>query len=210
MAALADETVVALSDAGATRSASRSSARRPRAETAFPGVRAEAEAREGTEALRIQVEIALRGGPRRRGPRPSRWTTAPGSACRAETLFGWKVHGLYDRGPGQWRPKDLFDLWLLARHAPLDPEVLPRAVRSAFESRDTPLSVTAPPLAGRFATSPWSRRKWASFRRDRGGDVPEDHTEIVADVAATLRPVIGPCSPCSTGASESLVAPRPP
>jgi Nucleotidyl transferase AbiEii toxin, Type IV TA system len=162
------------------------------AETAFPGVRAQVEARAGAEALPIQVDVGF-GDPLVPDPELVDDGTGHGVlSCRAETLFGWKVHGLYDRGPGQWRPKDLFDVWLLGRHAPLDPEALPRAVRSAFESRGTPLAVTAPLLAGRFATSPWSRRKWASFRKDRGGDVPEDPAEIVADVAAALRPVIGP------------------
>jgi hypothetical protein len=113
-------------------------------------------------------------------------------ACRPETLLGWKVHGLYDRGPGRWRPKDLFDVWLLARYAPLDPEVLPLALATAFESRGTPLALTRRLIEGTFGASPWSRRKWAAFRRDRGGDVPEDPAEIVASVAETLAPVLGP------------------
>lgn len=34
-------------------------------------------------------------------------------ACAPETLFGWKLHGLCEFGPGRWRAKDLFDLDLL-------------------------------------------------------------------------------------------------
>lgn len=168
------------------------------AETAFPGVRARLLVSAGDARFPIQLDIGF-GDPLVPGPAHLDLATllpdlgARVLACRPETLFGWKVHGLFERGPGRWRPKDLFDLLLLADHAPLDPDALRAALRSAFETRGDPLALTGKLLAGTFGTSPWSRRKWASFRASRpAGQVPEDPAEVIAEVAAVLRPILAP------------------
>eukprot|EP00327_Prymnesium_parvum_P039589 CAMPEP_0195655882 /NCGR_PEP_ID=MMETSP0815-20121206/34700_1 /TAXON_ID=97485 /ORGANISM="Prymnesium parvum, Strain Texoma1" /LENGTH=258 /DNA_ID=CAMNT_0040800209 /DNA_START=69 /DNA_END=841 /DNA_ORIENTATION=- len=58
-------------------------------------------------------------------------------AAALETLFGWKLHGLFEREPiglsekgvpkGYWRPKDLFDLYVVARSGQLSMADLPPA-----------------------------------------------------------------------------------
>lgn len=86
-------------------------------------------------------------------------------ACRPETLFGWKVHGLFERGPGRFRPKDLFDVYLLAAYAPLDSALLPRALRLAFDARGDSLVLTSRRVSARSPRC--SARWWRKPRRCR-------------------------------------------
>jgi hypothetical protein len=158
------------------------------AETAFPGVRVRAAAARGGASLDIQIDTGF-GDPMVPDPEPRDvGAGVPILACRAETLFGWKVHGLFERGKGRWRPKDLWDLWLLAHHAPLDRGVLPASIRTAFETRGDPVSLVARVAPGTFGTSPWSRRKWESFCRDNP-QVPRDLDHVIDLVAQVLRPI---------------------
>lgn len=166
------------------------------AETAFPGVRLHVEVTlPGAEApfeLRIDTGFGDSMEP------PPAWVdyrlgegpSARVLACRPETLFAWKVHGLFERGPGRFRPKDLFDVHVLARHAPLEAAWLPTAVRLAFDSRGDSLSLTERLVSGEFGRSPWSLQKWARFRASRPEGVPEQLSDVVAAVGAVLGPVV--------------------
>jgi Nucleotidyl transferase AbiEii toxin, Type IV TA system len=164
------------------------------AETAFPGVRAFVEVTlqraEAPFELRIDTGFGDPMDP------PSAWMDHPLEvapparvlACRPETLFAWKVHGLFERGKGRFRPKDLFDVYVLAKHAPLDPALIPRALRLAFDSRGDSLDLTSRLLSGEFGKSPWSLEKWARFRNSLPEGRPEQLAEVVDSVAAVLRP----------------------
>lgn len=166
------------------------------AETEFPGVRAFVDVTPpGGEApfeLRIDTGFGDPMDP------PAAWMEHPlemGAparvlACRPETLFAWKVHGLFERGKGRFRPKDLFDVYVLAKHAPLDPALLPGAVRLAFDSRGDSLELTSRLVSGEFGRSPWSLEKWARFRKSQPEGRPEQLSEVVASVAAVLGPVV--------------------
>lgn len=165
------------------------------AETAFPGVRAFIEVGlPGAASFELRVDTGF-GDPM--DPPPT-WTEqslpegAPARvlACRPETLFAWKVHGLFERGKGRFRPKDLFDVYLIAKHAPLDRTLLPRALRLAFESRGDSLELTSRLVSGEFGQSPWSLEKWARFRNSLQEGRPEKLSEVVAAVAAVLGPVV--------------------
>lgn len=165
------------------------------AETAFPGVRAFIEVTlPGAEPFELRVDTGF-GDPM--DPLPS-WTeqslpegaAARVLACRPETLFAWKVHGLFERGKGRFRPKDLFDVYLIANHAPLDRALLPRALRLAFESRGDSLELTSRLVSGEFGKSPWSLEKWARFRNSQPEGRPEQLSEVVASVARVLGPVV--------------------
>jgi hypothetical protein len=166
------------------------------AETAFPGLRVFLETRlPGMEApFELRIDTGF-GDPMEP---PAAWLDYPLEeepparvlACRPETLFAWKVHGLFERGPGRFRPKDLFDVHLLATHAPMDATVLPRAVRLAFESRGDSLALTERLLAGEFGRSPWSNEKWARYRSSQPEGRPEQLAEVVQAVAVVLGPVV--------------------
>ncbi len=165
------------------------------AETDFPGVRAFVTVElPDAEPFELRVDTGF-GDPM--DPPPT-WTEqslregAPARvlACRPETLFAWKVHGLFERGKGRFRPKDLFDVYLMAKHAPLEPALLPRALRLAFESRGDSLELTSRLVSGEFGQSPWSLEKWVRFRNSLPEGRPEKLSEVVASVAAVLGPVV--------------------
>jgi hypothetical protein len=155
------------------------------AETPWPGVRAVVPV-EGAEPVQIDVGFADPLVP------PAELIDYPGVtrlwACRPETMVGWKLHGLWERGPGKWRPKDLFDIYVMLLHAPLDWSVMAPAIRMAFESRPEPLTLTTRLAAGEFGQSDWSRRKWQKFSEARGGVPPLP--EVVAMVSSVLGPTL--------------------
>jgi hypothetical protein len=139
------------------------------AETRFPGLRAVV--RGGGD--RFQVDLGY-GDPL---PAPPMLVAIEGvgevRACTAETLWGWKLHGLVEHGRGKWRAKDLFDLWLLDARLALDPDALRAAVALAFSSRDTPLAALDDfRLRPDWGMSRGSARKWRALAR-RGANVPE-------------------------------------
>ncbi len=108
--------------------------------------------------------------------------------CRPETMFAWKVHGLFEHGPGRWRAKDLHDLDLLERYAELDPNRVARALVVAFASRGDSLTLIDRLLADEFGHSRASRRKWRRFVRDAPEGVALDELVPVLDrVRASLR-----------------------
>jgi hypothetical protein len=167
-------------------------------ETPFPGVRAQAQAEAAGLYLSLQIDVGFDDPlvP------PAEWvdypTLLPGAparvlACRAETLVGWKLHGLFEHGAHRWRAKDLYDLLLLTRHAPLRAEDLVEAIRVAFESRSQPLEDV---LGVVYNPSWWAtdkaRERWAKFRAGTAvAGVPEDVRTVAEEVGRALRPALG-------------------
>ncbi len=113
---------------------------------------------------------------------------SPVLGVRPETMVAWKIHGIFEFGHGSWRAKDLYDLWLIGEHVPLDADAVAASLRVAFESRSTPLSA-----ADRFLfTDVWgasrgSRRRWESFGRRAKLPLP-DLLETIATVRRFLLP----------------------
>lgn len=156
-------------------------------DTEFPGLRYALDLR-GTE---MQVDVGF-GDPR---ARPDRRFVYPGTATdivavAPETLYAWKVHGLVERGVGKWRPKDLFDLDVLALHGGLDFDHVVPCLSLAFTSRGDSLAKLDRFLdpEGGWGGSRGSRRKWERFERSRA-DVPSFET-VVTRVRARLRPLV--------------------
>ena len=114
----------------------------------------------------------------------------------AEQHFAWKLHGLFERGRGRWRPKDLMDLIALKRHAALDDQLVRRCIVSAFVDRDHDLGDLRRLAVGDFGTSRNSRRRWRRFveaRTDRYGDaaqVPPSHLPLVDELAEYVVPLV--------------------
>ncbi|EOD33607.1 hypothetical protein EMIHUDRAFT_229565 [Emiliania huxleyi CCMP1516] len=129
-------------------------------------------------------------------------------AARLETLFGWKLHGLFEREAaglsaqgipkGYWRPKDLFDLYLMARCGALDAALLPAAVEVAFSSRGYPLSRVVRVAHGHFASGPTSKKNWARWRASlldaHGGALPPHTLAVPAEPAPCVAAVAAPCA----------------
>ncbi|QSQ15884.1 nucleotidyl transferase AbiEii/AbiGii toxin family protein [Myxococcus landrumensis] len=164
-------------------------------ETDFPGVRLHVETRlPGGSApfeLRIDVGFGDEMVP------PPIWLDYPSVdgapahvlAVRPESMFAWKVHGLFERGRGRFRPKDLFDVFLLVRFATLEASQLAPALRLAFDSRGDSLELMERLVSGTFGQSPWSLEKWARFRAPQPEGRPEHLADVVQAVSHSLRPV---------------------
>ena len=165
--------------------------------TPFPGLRAQVRGSLCGAPLEFQIDLGC-GDPMR--PEPA-WTTLPALtpalaprvlACRPETLAGWKLHGLYERGIGTWRAKDLHDLSLLFERCPLERAALVSAIRLAHESRDGQLELLEWLRDGRFGQSRRSRRKWRRLRESRpAGTIPEEVAQVVARIAPVLTDLWG-------------------
>ncbi|MDB4938754.1 MAG: hypothetical protein JWP87_5726 [Labilithrix sp.] len=183
------------------------------AETPSPGLRTKVVGRDdtGAEAL-LQIDV----GQGDRLVHPPALVSVEGNppvlAVTPETMFAWKTDGLFEFGHGSWRAKDLYDLWLLDRHVPMNDDALVVAVRAAFESQGMELSV-----ADRFLfTESWgasrgSRRRWESFGRRSGvaSTMPEI-LDAIAQVRRRLVPIFACLGHTKAGASptEASAAPR--
>lgn len=157
-------------------------------ERAFPGHRLRVE----VNGVPVQIDIGF-GDPL---VPSAEWIDYPcldGScahilAVRPELLAAWKLDGLFDHGPKRWLAKDLHDLHLLTTHCHLDEVTLAEAVKVAFETHGSALS-----LLGEVVYNPawWqadaSRKKWAKFRAQARVDVSEDVATVAETVARALR-----------------------
>lgn len=156
-------------------------------ETEFPGLRYVLCLRE-TE---VQLDVGF-GDPR---AQPDRCFVYPGTtievvAVAPETLYAWKVHGLVERGVGKWRPKDLFDLDVLALHGGLDFDLVVPCLSLAFISRGDSFALLDRFLdpEGGWGCSRGSRRKWKGFESSRSG-VPSFET-VMGRVRSRLGPLV--------------------
>ncbi|MEM9072258.1 MAG: nucleotidyl transferase AbiEii/AbiGii toxin family protein [Myxococcota bacterium] len=136
----------------------------------------------------VQVDVGW-GDPL---PVPNESLTLAGSSFEVparEVMFAWKVHGLFERGPGRWRPKDLLDVARMMRRCDLQTEVLSTTLVTAFQSRGDDFTVCQRLFDGEFGRSRGSRRRWKKFRSARP-DAPDDHLALLDAVAAFLRPLM--------------------
>ncbi|MEZ4240692.1 MAG: nucleotidyl transferase AbiEii/AbiGii toxin family protein [Myxococcota bacterium] len=119
----------------------------------------------------VQAELALPRG------RAIVWT------CRPEVLIGRKLRVSADLSRRRWRPKDLADLWWLARVAPAR-----AAVGEALERVD-PDGRTGALLDRGWWADPVAVGKWHRFRGRRPAALPADLHQVVDDVHALLSTV---------------------
>lgn len=157
------------------------------AETEFPGLRAQVTS--GEQQMQVDIGCA---DPMVDGPVPLQlFADCTVQACRPETMVAWKTHGLFDRGSGQWRPKDLDDIDQLLRHTRPDPVRLRASVRLAFASRGDSLAIAERLVVGSFGGSRWSAHKWQRFRETRpeGAD-PGEMGPVLDRVRAAIVPLL--------------------
>jgi hypothetical protein len=109
--------------------------------------------------------------------------------CRRETLIAWKVHGLFEKGLGTFRPKDLLDIALLSRGVELDADALRQALQVAFESRGASIRLAERLARGALGQSRWSLEKWRRFAAGSPHIVPP-LPEVVTEVAGRLGPTL--------------------
>lgn len=109
-----------------------------------------------------------------------------------ETVVAEKFHAMVERGIGNSRMKDYFDLWVLAGAFAFDGAVLGEAIRAAFERRLTQLPTTTPiGLSETFAGHPEKLAQWRAFVRRgklKAGEV--SLPDVVSRVRVFLLPVV--------------------
>jgi hypothetical protein len=163
--------------------------------TAFPGVRLSVRAGFGHADRMLQIDVGFNDPlipsaqrmdyPMLLGP------PAPVWAVRPETALAWKLHGLAEMGPQGWRPKDLYDLYLLIESMPLEEAGLPPAIEAAFVSRGYALAD-----ASVFTALDWwelksARVKWTAYRHSGPTNDDDDDLRTVVDrVHERLRPAL--------------------
>ena len=162
------------------------------AETLSPGLRTKVMGRAGAAgAALLQIDLG-QGDELVLAPAlVSVDANPPVMAAQPETMFAWKTDGLFEFGHGSWRAKDLYDLWLLDKHVPLDHHRLVSSVRTSFRQQGMELGV-----ADRFLfTQEWgrsrgSRRRWESFGRKAhlGASLP-DLLEAITQIRRRLLPI---------------------
>lgn len=163
-------------------------------ETEFPGLRATLPVfMEGLRMPDLQIDIGY-GDPICPGPitrllpchlhQPVELLVV-----RAETLVGWKLHGLFEFDDRRWRAKDLLDLYRYFEHTTLDAPILAQCIAMAFSSRDTSLDRVNRLLYENFGQSRGSRRQWQRFLKDKPErHPPEDLQHVIDTVRTALRP----------------------
>lgn len=166
-------------------------------ETDFPGLRFLVEAKVLGARCLLQIDVGF-GDPL---VPAAPWISFPllsGAASRVqavrpELLTGWKLDGLFDRGPKRWQAKDLYDLFLLTTCCSLDLPTLTQAIRVAFAAHCDPLEEVPNVL---YSRSWWeaetAQNRWARFRTATRSPTPENLLEVAATVARHLRPALQP------------------
>lgn len=165
-------------------------------ETPFPGVRFQIPGGFAGWCGEVQIDVAFHdpvAPPPRRVALPTLTAPVEILGCSRETLIAWKVHGLFEKGLGTFRPKDLHDLALLSRGVTLDPVALQEALEVAFRSRKTPFAWTERLARGVFGQSRWSQEKWRRFRAATPSLPIPPIEEVVREVTSSLGPTLAAC-----------------
>jgi hypothetical protein len=112
------------------------------------------------------VQVDLTGGP---APTPPAvWGSMPTASgqvaalrvCRPEHVVGQKIQALWHMHEDRWRPKDLYDLYLLIDRMPLDPAIL----RAALDALMAEVGATREQARGVLGPGLWWSTKSASAR----------------------------------------------
>lgn len=104
----------------------------------------------------------------------------------AYTVVAEKYQALVSLGMVNTRLKDYFDLWILARHVPLDAAVLQKAIAATFARRATPLPETLPlGLSDAFAQDQAKVVQWKAFLNKNKLQAP-----ALAALVDELRPLL--------------------
>jgi hypothetical protein len=141
----------------------------------------------------LQVDIAIREPLEALPHRRELPEVGPVMCVAIEDLCAWKIHGLVEFGHGQWRPKDVYDLDVIAEIAtriPWDRALVHRAVVRAFTSR----AHQVPFLDDFLDRDIWGesasgRKRWRAFARDfpAAGDFQPLRDRVRAFVRSLVR-----------------------
>ena len=107
-----------------------------------------------------------------------------------ETVVAEKFQAMVVLGTLNSRFKDFYDLYIIAQREQLDAATLTEAVRATFERRGTSLKGASYLFEADFAATPSLRQGWKRFRTANPSlNAPENFAEVIARIAAFLKPV---------------------
>lgn len=102
------------------------------------------------------------------------------------TVVAEKYHAMVSLGIANTRMKDYFDLWILARYAEFDSDVLAQAIAATFQRRGTSVPADVPlGLTAGFADDPAKRQQWKAFL-SKNKLVAPDLTEVTVSLQTLL------------------------
>jgi hypothetical protein len=113
-------------------------------------------------------------------------------AYQRETVVAEKFHAMVERGIGNSRMKDYFDLWFFTESFEFDGATLMEAIHATFERQRTALPTAVPVgLSGSFGEHPEKLAQWRAFVRRgklRAGSV--NLPEVVTRMHDFLMPLV--------------------
>jgi hypothetical protein len=111
------------------------------------------------------------------------------------TVIAEKLEAIIKLGMANTRMKDYFDLWVLARQARIDGDILASAISATCERRGTPIPAEPPlGLTDEFARDAIKIQQWAAFQRKNGLN-PVSLTEVTQALRQFLLPVLNASKP---------------
>lgn len=112
-------------------------------------------------------------------------------AYNRETAIAEKVEAMVSLGELNSRMKDFFDVWVLAQTHDFDGTILAASVAGTFARRKTPVETSPSCFSDAFTKSPAKAAQWKAFVKNlRATHVPVDFGDVIAAVAAFVRPVL--------------------
>ncbi|MFN0203454.1 MAG: nucleotidyl transferase AbiEii/AbiGii toxin family protein [Bacteroidia bacterium] len=165
-------------------------------ETVSPGVRYLFPVKIADIYLEIQIDMSFNDPlvP------PAIWWEYPGllniptkiHTIRPELALAWKVHGLFefwDLKAGQWKAKDLYDIYLIWKYQKLADALFEQALFTAFEDRKMPLTLYNRVLNNEFGQSKGSHKGWKKFLKNTPHPPEtENHLQILSQLRTYLDP----------------------
>jgi len=167
---------------------------------AYSGVRGRFQGRLGKALIHMQVDVGF-GDVIHALPPTARYPTIldlPAPRIRGysrESAVAEKFQAMVELGELNSRMRDFYDVWLLSRQFDFRGEVLTEAVRRTFAARGTGIPACPVAFTNGFARDETKQAQWRAFlRRSRIENAPRSFAEVVAAVAALLRPVLSALS----------------
>ncbi|MDO8299841.1 nucleotidyl transferase AbiEii/AbiGii toxin family protein [Lacisediminimonas sp.] len=104
----------------------------------------------------------------------------------AYTVVAEKYQAMVSLGMINTRLKDYFDLWVLAKHVPFDPNILQEAITATFARRGTPMPHELPPgLSDAFTHDSAKIQQWKAFLGKNKLQAPQ-----LDELVSELRPLL--------------------
>lgn len=161
-------------------------------QTVHRGLRLQAWGQFGDHEGIVQIDIT--GGP---APSPpAEWGMLPTASgqlahlrmCRTDHVLGQKIQAIWHMGEERWRPKDLYDLYLLLEHTSIDVAVLHETLGSLMAEIDASMTEARGVLGpGLWWQTKSAAARWSDFANTGWGrTAPPELSNLLESVRPRL------------------------